>query len=317
MSERGAAAVRIFTSQRCLAHRVPLGFPEKPERLVGILEHVVQRELVVEEVPRQGEAWRAAVLAIHDARYLERFRHAVERGDALLDSPDNPLSAGTLDAAIAAVEATLRACDWVIEGDERAAFAAVRPPGHHAEHGQALGFCFFNNVAIGAEYLRRRHGLDRIAIFDFDVHHGNGTQHTFQSRPEILYASVHQYPFYPGTGRSEESGRGEGEGATLNVPLPAGSGDAEYAQALQERILPRLEAFAPEALLLSAGFDAFENDPLGGMRVTASGFRAWGEQLGDLARRCCRGRVVATLEGGYDLNALPRLVADHVEGLRG
>jgi acetoin utilization deacetylase AcuC-like enzyme len=180
-----------------------------------------------------------------------------------------------------------------------------------------MGFCFFNNVAVAAEHLRRQHGAGRVAIFDFDVHHGNGTQHIFEERADIFYASTHQYPFYPGTGAAGETGNGAGRGATLNVPLPAGSGDDVYAAAFTERILPALRGFSPDVLLLSAGFDAWQADPLGGMRVSEAGFRQWGVSLRELAAEICGGRVLAVLEGGYDLAALPRLVEAHLEGLNG
>jgi acetoin utilization deacetylase AcuC-like enzyme len=248
---------------------------------------------------------------------VARFSRAAERGDALLDSADNPLSSGTWEAAWAAVETTLAAADWVAGGAGRRAFAAVRPPGHHAERGLAMGFCYFNNVAVAAEHMRQRHGVSRIAIFDFDVHHGNGTQHLFEERGDVFYASTHQYPFYPGTGAADEVGRGAGLGATLNVPLPAGTGDDGYAEAIRGRVLPALRGFAPEILLLSAGFDAWQRDPLGGMRVTEGGFRSWGEQCAALAEDVAEGRILAVLEGGYDLASLPRLVEAHLEGLAG
>ena len=178
-----------------------------------------------------------------------------------------------------------------------------------------MGFCYFNNVAVAAEYLRRRYELERLAIFDFDVHHGNGTQHLFEERADVFYASTHQYPFYPGTGARGEVGRGAGQGATLNVPLRAGTGDQGYAQSIEEVIAPALEAFRPRVLLLSAGFDAWQHDPLGGMAVTEQSFEDWGRRLGRLARDLCQGRVLAVLEGGYDLEALPRLVAVHLRGL--
>ncbi len=180
-----------------------------------------------------------------------------------------------------------------------------------------MGFCFFNNVAVAAEHLRRRHGVERVAIFDFDVHHGNGTQHLFEDRADVFYASTHQYPFYPGTGAAGERGTGAGEGFTLNVPLPAGTGDEGYAEAIQGAVIPALRQFAPDVLLLSAGFDAWQRDPLGGMRVTEEGFRSWGGWLRELAAEVCGGRVLAVLEGGYDLASLPRLVEANLEGLAG
>jgi len=256
------------------------------------------------------------VLAVHDPVYVARFERAVARGDSLLDSADNPLSAGTWRASWAAASTAVAAADWAAAAGGRTALAVVRPPGHHAERSTAMGFCFFNSVAVAAEHLRRQ-GASRVAIFDFDVHHGNGTQHLFEARADVLYASTHQYPFYPGTGAAGETGIGAGEGFTVNVPLPAGTGDEGYAEAIRGRILPELRRFAPDILLLSAGFDAWQSDPLGGMRVTRDGFRAWGDWLRELAAEICGGRVVALLEGGYDLRNLPGLVADHLEGLAG
>jgi acetoin utilization deacetylase AcuC-like enzyme len=314
-----AAMVRVFTSPDCLAHRTPAGYPEKPERLAGVLARLREGGWEVEEVG-ETEAAREAVLALHDEGYVARFERAAARGDSLLDSADNPLSAGTWKAAWAAVSAAVAAADWVAGGGDRGdrtAFVAVRPPGHHAERAVAMGFCFFNNVAVAAEHLRRRHGAARVAIFDFDVHHGNGTQHLFESRADVFYASTHQYPFYPGTGAASETGTGPGEGFTLNVPLPAGTGDDGYAEAIRTRVLPALKSYAPDVLLLSAGFDAWQADPLGGMRVTRDGFRAWGDWLRELAAEVCGGRVLAVLEGGYDLASLSLLVEDHLEGLTG
>jgi acetoin utilization deacetylase AcuC-like enzyme len=309
--------IRVFTDPVCLDHRSPPGFPEKPERLTGVLAHLRQSGWPVVEEGVAPEAARQAVTAVHEEGYVARFERAVACGDSLLDSSDNPLSAGTWRSALAAVSAALAAADWVAGGADRAAFAAVRPPGHHAERALAMGFCFFNNVAVAAEHLRRRHGAARLAIFDFDVHHGNGTQHLFEARADVFYASTHQYPFYPGTGAASETGVGEGEGATLNVPLPAGTGDEGYAEAIRATILPALRRFAPDALLLSAGFDAWRDDPLGGMQVTEEGFRSWGDWLRELAAEVCGGRVLAVLEGGYDLRSLPLLVEANLEGLAG
>ncbi|HEX6903612.1 MAG TPA: histone deacetylase [Thermoanaerobaculia bacterium] len=309
--------IRIFTDSTCLEHTSPPGYPERPDRLAGILAHLREGGWPVVEESADPEVARQAVLALHDERYVARFERAAARGDSLLDSADNPLSAGTWGAAWAAVAATLSAADWAAAGDGRAAFAAVRPPGHHAEKALAMGFCFFNNAAVAAEHLRRRHGVSRVAIFDFDVHHGNGTQHIFEDRADVFYASTHQYPFYPGTGAAGERGIGEGQGFTLNVPLPAGTGDEGYAEAIQGAVIPALREFSPEVLIISAGFDAWQRDPLGGMRVTEEGFRSWGEWLRDLAAEVSGGRVLAVLEGGYDLASLPRLVAANLEGLAG
>jgi acetoin utilization deacetylase AcuC-like enzyme len=306
---------RVFTDKRCLLHRSPPGYPERSERLESIVDHLAREgHEIVDSVAFPGVEER--IRELHEPDYVERLRRAVERGDGLIDSADNPLSEGTFEASLAAVETVLTAAEWVMGGPDRKALAAVRPPGHHAERGTAMGFCYFNNVAVAAEHLVRQHGLGRVAIFDFDVHHGNGTQHLFEERADVLYVSTHQYPFYPGTGAADERGRGAGEGATVNVPLPAGSGDEVYAAALEKVVLPALEAFAPEVLMLSAGFDAWQNDPVGGMRVTADAHHDWSQRLAELAAAVCGGRVLSVLEGGYDLAALPTLVDIHLRGLR-
>ncbi len=291
---------------------MPFGFPEVPERLRRVRDALADRW----EVTSTAEDVRteAAIAAVHDERYVERLRRAIERGDGLIDSSDNPLSPGTWDASVAAVECALEAADWVVAGERRQAFVAVRPPGHHAERAMAMGFCYFNTIAVAAEYLRQA-GAARVAIFDFDVHHGNGTQHLFEDRADVFFTSTHQFPFYPGTGAAGERGIGDGLGATLNVPLPAGTGDAGYRVAIEKSVLPALRAFEPEVLLLSAGFDAWRGDPLGGMEVSVEEFGRWGELLGALADEMCDGRIVAALEGGYDLEALGELSTSFLSGL--
>lgn len=308
--------MRIYTDSRCLGHQCPPGFPEVPQRVESILAQLEADGLDIHEggEKREEEA-RAAVLAIHEEAYVERFQHAVERGDGLLDSADNPLSPKTWESAWAAVECGVRATDWVIAAPGRRAFAAVRPPGHHAERARAMGFCYFNNVAAMAQHLTDRHGLERVAVLDFDVHHGNGTQNIFWERSDVLYVSLHQFPFYPGTGAAKERGEGPGEGATYNVPLPAGTDDAGYQRAFEEEVLPCLGRFAPQLLLVSAGFDAWSADPLGGMKVSLEGFRNWGRWLRELVEEACEGRIVSILEGGYDLATLPRLAASYLAGL--
>jgi acetoin utilization deacetylase AcuC-like enzyme len=317
------AMLSVFTDRRCLEHQAPRGYPERPDRLSSVLDLLAARGFSIEDggeshparpATRATPAIETAIAAVHDPGYVERFERAVERGDSLLDSADNPLSDGTFTAALAAVGATLRAADHAVS--KGPAFAAVRPPGHHAERALAMGFCFFNNVAVAAEHLRRQ-GLSRVAIFDYDVHHGNGTQHLFESRADVFYASTHQFPFYPGTGAASEAGTGAGTGCTLNVPLPAGTGDSGYAAAVEGKILPGLRKFAPDVLLVSAGFDAWQADPLGGMAVTEAGFTAWGVGLRALADEVCGGRLLAVLEGGYDLASLPRLVEAGLTGLAG
>ncbi|MDX1383310.1 MAG: histone deacetylase [Thermoanaerobaculia bacterium] len=307
--------MKVFTSAACLEHRVPDGFPEGRARLAGIRERLAgDGHETIEIDLERDDGWEDRVLRLHAADYVERFRTAVESGRPFLDTSDNPLSPGTWGAAEAAVRAGLAAVDEVA-GRGGVAFVAARPPGHHAERSMSMGFCYFNTVAVAAQHARDAHGAERVAIFDFDVHHGNGTQHLFEDRADVFYASVHQYPFYPGTGAAGEVGIGAGVGATLNVPLPAGSGDEVYAEAHHGRIYPALEAFRPDLLLLSAGFDAWQRDLLGQMKVTEEGYRTWGRELRALADGLCDGRIVAVLEGGYDLEALPGLVSAHLGGL--
>jgi acetoin utilization deacetylase AcuC-like enzyme len=211
----------------------------------------------------------------------------------------------------------VNAADAVARGEAGRAFCAVRPPGHHAERSNAMGFCFFNNVAIAAEYLRHQHGIERIAILDWDVHHGNGTQHYFEADPNVFFCSIHQHPdtLYPGTGYAEERGTGAGMGATLNVPMAPGSGDEEYRRAFETTILPALDRFRPEFLLISAGFDAHRADPLGHIKLSTEMFGWMTLHAMELARRHCGGRIVSVLEGGYDLTALADSVQAHLEVL--
>ncbi len=313
--------LQIFTDRRCLEHRAPPGYPERPERLAGVVARLRASDFTfapgLPQIAEPGADARAVVEALHDPDYVQRLQAALKRGDGLIDSADNPLSPGTWAAAWGAVEVALAAADWVVAEEGRTAFAAVRPPGHHAERSNAMGFCFFNNVAVAAEHLLRRHGLERLAIVDFDVHHGNGTQHLFEDRGDVLFVSLHQAPFYPGTGAAAETGTGAGLGATLNLPLPAGTGDDVYLQAFDQRVVSALERFEPQLLLISAGFDAWRDDPLGGMEVTAEGYRQWGERLAAVATELCSGRSLSLLEGGYDLERLGELVESYLKGLGG
>jgi acetoin utilization deacetylase AcuC-like enzyme len=217
---------------------------------------------------------------------------------------DTPVSARSFDTACLAVGGLLALLDEVMAGRLRNGFALVRPPGHHAERDRAMGFCLFNNVAIGAAYLRARHGLERVLIVDWDVHHGNGTQHAFARDPGVLYASLHRYPFYPGTGALDEVGERDGTGFTVNIPFPGGFGDAEYVEAFHSVLEPIALEYAPQLVLISAGFDPHRSDPLGGMQVTERGFAAMARSLIGVAEEVAGGRCVAVLEGGYDLRAM-------------
>lgn len=310
-------SLRVFTDRRCLEHEVPPGFPELPKRLEVVIADLERAGMPIRETKGEHAETDIAVEAVHDARYVHRFQQAVLTGQAFIDTGDNPLSPGSWRAARAAVDACLYAVDWVFDGAGRRGVVAVRPPGHHAERAMAMGFCYFNNVAIAAEYILRTKGSGRLAIIDFDVHHGNGTQHLFEDRGDILYASIHQHPFYPGTGSASERGHGGGVGATVNVPLPAGCGDETYEEVFRKVVLPSVRQFGPETLLISAGFDAWQGDPVGGMQVSEQAFRDWGVWLGQVADDLCDGRVLVTLEGGYDLEALGALAVAHCQGLEG
>lgn len=312
--------IRIFTSRRCLSHRAPGGYPERPERLQAILDHLGASERFADAIVEETDAAALgdeAIRAVHDERYVRRLLQAVERGDGLIDSPDNPLSPNTWDAATAAVEVTLTAARWAAGGDGRHAFAAVRPPGHHAERDRAMGFCYFNNVAVAAQHLRDALDVERVAIFDFDLHHGNGTQHLFEDRPDVLYASLHQAPFYPGTGDRSERGVGAGAGTVVNVPVAAGTEEEEYLRAVDDEVLPAIRAFDPDFLAVSAGFDTWKGDPLGALRFTGDGYRELGRRVAELATRHTRGRTLTVLEGGYDVSALGMLVEAYLDGLGG
>jgi len=303
-------------SRRFLDHDTG-AHPESPERLRAIAAAVLAAEPpldLVELTPRPAR--REEIERIHSHAYVRAVEADCLKGRTRLD-PDTVICHDSFAVAVLAAGAGLVAVDAAMSDGPRRSFCAVRPPGHHAEAGRAMGFCLFNNVAIAAAHALAVHGVERVAIVDWDVHHGNGTQHSFEREPRVLYASLHQFPHYPGTGHAAERGHGDGIGTTVNCPLPAGSGDAAYRLAFEETILPALGAFRPRLLLLSAGFDAYRGDPLAGQAVTADGFRWMGEQLVAVAEAHCDGRLISLLEGGYNTAALGRLVVDHLRVLRG
>jgi len=252
---------------------------------------------------------------VHTPDHVARVAASAGRAHVVFD-PDTATSPGSNDAARLAAGALLVLCDAVVAGEVRNGVALVRPPGHHAERERAMGFCLFNNVAIAAAWLRQR-GVGRIAIIDWDLHHGNGTQHAFEADPDVLYVSTHQYPYYPGTGAAAEVGVGVGAGRTLNVPFPAGFGDAEYGHAFREVVAPIVRQFGPDFVLVSAGFDADHRDPLGGMELTPAGFGAMACACVALAEESAGGRLAAVLEGGYDLNAIVEGVDATLGAMRG
>jgi acetoin utilization deacetylase AcuC-like enzyme len=240
--------------------------------------------------------------------------HAPTNGRVSLD-PDTSMSPGSLTAAYLAAGGALVAVDAIMSRQVDHVFCAVRPPGHHAEAGRAMGFCLFNNVAIAARYVQKKHGLKRVLIVDWDVHHGNGTQHSFEDDPSVLFFSTHQYPHYPGTGRESERGRGAGEGFTLNVPMDAGEGDEEYRAIFQKSLVPAADAFKPEFVIISAGFDAHKDDPLASMGLTEEGYADLTGIVAGIAKRHAGGRILSSLEGGYHLTSLAASVDRHIQGL--
>ncbi|MEI8121386.1 MAG: histone deacetylase [bacterium] len=300
----------------CLKHQTGWRHPEKRSRLVTLIERLKQDGFGDRMTPLSPEpASLDSITAIHDPDYVERIRLACEAG--ALFEPDAATigSPGTHRAALLAAGSVLKAADSVMDGQVTNAFCAVRPPGHHAEKDRAMGFCFFNNVAIGAKYLQRHHGIRKVAIIDWDVHHGNGTQQAFYDDPSVFYFSVHQYPHYPQSGRASETGTGPGKGYTLNVPVAAGSTDTDYRRIFMEDLRPAMARFKPEFMLISAGFDGHSRDPLGGVMLTEEGFGELTRLVTEMAAEHCEKRLVSVLEGGYDIEALVTSTEAHLQAL--
>jgi len=312
-----------------LEHKTTEGHPEAPQRLVAIVERLKAKGLYPQSLgfARDGEPVEPLfklspkpvpsewLTMVHSPEYIQRVRRSCEDGAGYLDSMDVPISPKSYEAALAAVGGVLSAIDAVMEKKVINAFCAVRPPGHHALKDMAMGFCIFNNIAIGTRYVQKKHGLSKILIVDWDVHHGNGTQAAFYNDPSVLYFSVHQYPFYPGTGSETEKGGGKGLNYNINVPLPAGSGDADYVRVFKEKLEPAALAFSPDFVLISAGFDAHTDDLLGSMKVTAQGFAELTQIVKAIAEKCCEGRLVSILEGGYHPDGLADSVEAHIQVL--
>jgi len=289
--------VAVAEDPRFREHRGPPGHPERPERLEPVGRALAEREGRLRRLPARS-ASDAEILRVHSREHLERLGEAARRAPCHLD-PDTYVCARSLEVARLAAGSAVDLARAVARGDAAWAFGALRPPGHHAEAGRAMGFCLLNNVAVAARALQAEEGLERIAIVDWDVHHGNGTQHSFEDDPAVLYVSTHQYPYYPGTGDFGEAGRGAGLGATVNVPMPPGCGDAEYVGVFQRVVVPVLRRFRPQHILVSCGFDAHRADPLASMEVSGAGFAALTGILRALAQDLCGGRLVFLLEGGY------------------
>lgn len=302
----------LYTHDACIDHNPGPRHPERPDRL-----RAVAAALAPEHFPDLNRTaaplgTREQIERVHPAAFADQIFAAVPETGTVSIDPDTQLSPGSGDAALRAMGALCAATDAVIKRDVRNAFCAVRPPGHHAEADRAMGFCLFNNVAIAARHAQAQHGVERIAVVDFDVHHGNGTQAIFESDPNLLYASSHQFPAYPGTGAASETGVGN----LFNTPLPPGTGSEPFREAYRDVIFPAIRNFLPDLLIISAGFDGHIRDPLCQLNLSTEDFAWVSAELVALAESVCEGRLVSALEGGYDLEALAQSTAAHVEALQ-
>ncbi len=299
-----------------LNHDTGMTHPENKQRLIAIVEHLKKTGLWKELfiiIPEKADIdW---VLKIHSLQHVEFVKESCLSNRRVLDFGDTLVCRESYDIALLAAGGVLTGIDHVMRSEVKNAFCAVRPPGHHAEKNQAMGFCLFNNIAIGARYIQEKHNLERIAIIDWDVHHGNGTQNSFYDDPSVLYISLHQFPYYPGTGNDSEKGQDNGEGYTLNCPMAPGSGEEEYLSAFREKIEPALNDFKPDFILISAGFDAHANDPLSSIRITENTYIHMTRILKEIANDHCHGRITSILEGGYKLDDLASSVEAHIKEL--
>lgn len=303
--------IGIVTDPAFLLHDTGPWHPESPDRLKAVEDAIGE---ISEEIIRieAREASREELLLVHNPEYVERILSLNPGGLIMLDA-DTSFSPHTKQAALKAVGGVLEAVNRVISGDFSKAFCAVRPPGHHAEPSRAMGFCVFNNIAIGAAYALTRRDIQRVAIIDWDLHHGNGTQHIFYDRNDVLYVSLHQYPYYPGSGSADDRGIGRGAGYTINIPMAAGSTDCDYRDAFATVVIPALTDFRPQMLFISAGFDAHGDDPLGGTNLSSEFYGEMTAMLKKVADQVCDGRMISVLEGGYSLSALKESVLFHLK----
>jgi acetoin utilization deacetylase AcuC-like enzyme len=309
--------ISIYTNPVFYKHNTGAGHPESATRLDAALAGV-ERAGLAEKITRETAEHpdtNRIIAKVHSADYERSLEEASRSGMRVFHSLDNPMSTQTFAAARTAVGVSLTAAESLMRGDANRAFVIARPPGHHAERQEAMGFCFFNTVACVAEWMREQSGIDRVFIFDFDVHHGNGTQALFWDRDDVFYLSMHRFPFYPGTGSLDEIGAGAGRGYTMNIPLEAGLGDAAYLRGVEDTVVRAIDAYQPQAILLSSGFDAHRRDPLGGMSVSEEAYGEITRRVVEAAERHSGGRVLSLLEGGYDMEGLAASVAEHVNAL--
>lgn len=301
----------LYTHQACIEHDTGPHHPERADRLRSVLKALRAESFADLQRLEAPRATRDHLMLAHPQGHVDHILASVPEDGLVMIDGDTVVCPESGEAALRAAGAVVAAVDAVISGQTRNAFCATRPPGHHAEADQAMGFCLFNNVVIAARHAQQAHGLKRVAIMDFDVHHGNGTQHLLEHDSSCLYASTHQMPLYPGTGERHERGVGN----IINAPLSPDSGSATFRAAMETIILPAIRTFDPEIVMISAGFDAHKNDPLGGLQLVAEDFGWATSELCRIATECCDGRVVSTLEGGYDLDALGECSAAHVAAL--
>lgn len=304
-------STQFFYHRDCLDHYPGLSHPESPQRLISITKTLSHTNFDMLSRVQSPKAEFDTITLMHDPYYVESIFNSLPISDSKQLDPDTILSPGSGDALLRGVGGICSAVDNVLSGVSNNAFCCMRPPGHHAEYGEAMGFCIFNNIAVAAKYAQKKYGIDKVAVVDFDVHHGNGTQHLFENDSNLFYASTHQYPAYPGTGAISEVGSGN----IVNVPLKPGTGSEAFRAAYTKTILPKLNTFEPELLLVSAGFDAHRKDPLCQLNLNSDDFSWVTKHLIEVADNHCQGMLISTLEGGYDLDALASSVAKHVQEL--
>ena len=314
-----APPTAIVWSDAFLDHDTGTRHPERPDRLRAIHQRLTESSLwrrsrIIEPTPVDLKL----VKRVHATDYVNYFRNACQRGDHTIHTPDCPICPKTYEVARLAAGGVVEAVREVMADHIRNAFCPVRPPGHHAERRRAMGFCFFNNLVVAAEYLRTAHGLQKLAVLDWDVHHGNGTQHHFERDPNTLFISIHQHPhtLFPGTGFEDERGTGQAEGTKINIPMLPGACDEDYRRAFEETILPTTASFQPEFILASVGFDPHRDDPLAHINLNTPMFAWMAEQVRSLADEICHGRLVTVLEGGYDLKSIADCTQAHMESLQ-